>query len=78
MATTQIASQVTSSQLGKSSGRYAAGGRYFDLIVSLLSLWIIAGLYLDGSAHHHIPDLIETFFTPWHAVLYSGFLAKQN
>ncbi|MGH7461724.1 MAG: hypothetical protein ACREMA_11960, partial [Longimicrobiales bacterium] len=30
--------------------------------------------YLDGWAHIHIPQL-ETFFTPWHAVLYSGFLA---
>lgn len=55
---------------------YPAGGRIFDLVASLLSLWMIAGLYLDGSAHHHVPDLIDTFFTPWHAVLYSGFLAN--
>lgn len=53
---------------------YPASGRHFDLAASLLSLWMIGGLYLDGSAHHHVPDLIETFFTPWHAVLYSGFL----
>jgi hypothetical protein len=50
----------------------------FDLIAALLSLWMLAGLYLDGSAHHHIPDLIETFITPWHAVLYSGFLASAG
>ena len=60
------------------AGRYPASGRRFDLIVSVLSLWILAGLYLDGSAHHHIPDLIETFFTPWHAVLYSGFAASAG
>jgi hypothetical protein len=52
------------------------GSAYLDLISAVLSLWLIAGLYLDGSAHHHIPDLIETFFTPWHAVLYLGLLAN--
>lgn len=30
------------------------------------------GVYLDGWAHNHIP-LLESFFTPWHAVLYSGY-----
>jgi len=35
--------------------------------------WMITGLFLDGWSHiHHRP---ETFFTPWHGVLYSGFLA---
>jgi len=33
-----------------------------------------AGVTLDGWAHSHNPNL-ETFFTPWHAVLYSGYLA---
>jgi hypothetical protein len=38
----------------------------------VFSVWCIAGLFLDGWSHnHHKP---ETFFTPWHAVLYSGFL----
>lgn len=40
----------------------------------LAGLWLILGLFSDGWAHHNIPDL-ETFFTPWHAVLYSGFAA---
>jgi hypothetical protein len=35
---------------------------------------LIAGVFLDAWAHNSRPDL-ETFFTPWHAVLYSGFLA---
>lgn len=60
------------------AAHYPVGGRRFDLIVAVLSLWILAGLYLDGSAHHHIPDLIETFFTPWHAVLYSGFAVNAG
>ena len=37
----------------------------------VFSTWSIIGLFLDGWSHnHHKP---ETFFTPWHAVLYSGF-----
>jgi len=43
--------------------------------MALLGLWLIGGLYLDGWAHNHIPSL-ETFFTPWHGVLYSGFLVQ--
>jgi hypothetical protein len=46
----------------------------FDWIYSILCGWLIIGLFLDGWAHNHIPQL-ETFFTPWHAVLYSGYLA---
>ncbi len=45
-----------------------------DWAVALLSLWFIGGLYLDGWAHLHLQRL-ETFFTPWHAVLYPGYLA---
>jgi len=37
----------------------------------LLSGWLLVGLFLDGWAHHELPQL-ETFFTPWHAVLYAG------
>lgn len=49
------------------------GGLGFDWIVVVLSAWFIGGVYLDGWAHLHVPEL-ETFFTPWHTVLYSGFL----
>lgn len=52
----------------------APGGVWFDWLMVILSGWLIGGLYLDGWAHIHVPSL-ETFFTPWHAVLYSGFLA---
>jgi hypothetical protein len=45
-----------------------------DLAVALASLWLVSGLYLDGWAHTHVPEL-ETFFTPWHGVLYSGYVA---
>ena len=40
--------------------------------VGLSSAWFGTGLYLDGWAHTNaLPD---TFFPPWHGVIYSGFL----
>ncbi len=52
----------------------ARGGVGFDWLMATLGAWLLGGLYLDGWAHIHFPGL-ETFFTPWHAVLYSGYLA---
>lgn len=46
----------------------------YNWTVILLSSWLIGGLFLDGWAHNHVASL-ETFFTPWHAVLYSGYAA---
>jgi hypothetical protein len=46
--------------------------------VALLSVWLILGLFLDGWAHVNLPGGIETFFTPWHAVFYAGFLALSG
>lgn len=45
-----------------------------EWIIALASLWFIGGLYLDGWAHNHRPEL-ESFFTPWHAVFYTGYFA---
>src|SRR4051794_5938888 len=45
----------------------------FDLACAALSFWLIGGIYLDGWAHNH--HRVESFFTPWHGVLYSGFFA---
>jgi hypothetical protein len=39
------------------------------------SMWFLAGIYLDGWAHNH-GKVDNTFFTPWHAVFYSGYLAS--
>lgn len=44
-----------------------------DALVAVAGLGLVGGLYLDGWAHIHVPGL-ETFFTPWHAVLYGSFL----
>ncbi|MBN8620140.1 MAG: hypothetical protein J0L63_14620 [Anaerolineae bacterium] len=51
-----------------------AHSRRLDALSLFTSTWLLLGLYLDGWAHNHIAEL-ETFFTPWHAVLYSGFFS---
>ncbi|HEY8315180.1 MAG TPA: hypothetical protein VIG51_13545 [Candidatus Baltobacteraceae bacterium] len=45
----------------------------FDLLVSICTLWIASGFFLDAWAHGHVP--VESFFTPYHGVFYSGMLA---
>jgi hypothetical protein len=45
-----------------------------NLITLLLGFWLTIGIFVDGWAHNHFGDTIETFFTPWHAAFYSGFL----
>jgi hypothetical protein len=54
--------------------KQAIGGSGYDWTMVLLSFWFVAGAFVDGWAHNHIPEL-ESFFTPWHLVFYSGFLA---
>jgi hypothetical protein len=48
-----------------------------DLVTALLSVWFGVGLMLDAWAHSNLPEL-ESFFTPWHAVFYSGFAAVSG
>ena len=50
------------------------GGLTFDWLMIAVCCWFTGGVFTDGWAHTHIPQL-ETFFTPWHAVLYSGYLS---
>ena len=42
-----------------------------DWIMALTSCAIVFGLYIDGWAHNH-GQVDDSFFTPWHAVLYSA------
>ena len=42
-----------------------------ETVFMLCGLWMITGLYIDGWAHQ--ANKPETFFTPWHLTLYSGF-----
>jgi hypothetical protein len=47
----------------------------FTAVFLLLCIWFVGGVYIDGWAHNNIPDLIDSFFSPWHAILYSGHAA---
>lgn len=48
--------------------RFSARG---ELVLIGFGTWMIVGLFLDGWAHsEQRPD---SFFTPWHGVLYTGF-----
>ncbi len=58
---------------GRTDRGHGRVGIGFDWLIVALSAWFLGGLYLDGWAHIHVPEL-ETFFTPWHFVLYSGFV----
>jgi hypothetical protein len=52
----------------------AGGGRAFDWVAVALCAWLQGGGFLDGWAHHH-GRVDASFFTPWHAMLYTGSLA---
>ena len=51
------------------------GATRFDLVVMVLALWMVGGVFVDGWAHLNVASTQETFFTPWHGILYSGFAA---
>jgi hypothetical protein len=55
-------------------GAGTPAGLRFEWATAAAGGWLLGGAYLDGWAHNHLPAL-ETFLTPWHAVLYSGFAA---
>ena len=48
------------------------------LVTVLLATWMMFGVFLDGWAHTNVIESIESFFTPWHAVFYSGFVATAG
>lgn len=43
-----------------------------DWVLAALSVWLVGGFYIDLWAHQH-GRVDNTFFTPWHAVLYGGW-----
>lgn len=55
-------------------GERPADSIRFDLAMVALIAWFIGGLFLDGWAHNN-GRVDDTFLTPWHAVLYSGYAA---
>lgn len=45
-----------------------------DGITVALATWLMIGLFVDGWAHNNLAEL-ESFWTPWHGLFYSGFSA---
>ncbi len=68
------AGSVHSEEAHPAAQAQPAGGLLFDWAFTILSAWLVGGLYLDGWAHSH-GKVDDVFFTPWHAVLYSGAFA---
>jgi len=49
-----------------------------DAVTALLSACLVGGALTDAWAHTNIIDELESFFTPWHALFYSGFAATAG
>ena len=62
---------VGGSALGGGVSRPLADART-DTQMIICCIWLSIGMAVDAWAHRNIPSL-ETFFTPWHALFYSGF-----
>lgn len=68
-----VASEGAAVRAGSRPGTRTSTLR-FDALATALGVWTVSGLYLDGWAHTH-GRVDQSVVTPWHGVLYSGFLA---
>ena len=62
---------------GSLAGSLAAtrtGTWWYELTVAALSVTMLAGATIDGWAHTHDPNSLETILTPWHAIVYVSFV----
>jgi hypothetical protein len=62
-------------QLDRAEAGTQAARRGVDVAAAAFGIWVVIGLFVDGWAHN--AGKPETFWTPWHALLYSGFLAAM-
>ena len=60
-----------------SETRAAARSLRFDGLMAVLAIWFVGGLFVDGWAHTH-NKVDQSFFTPWHALLYAGWTANAS
>lgn len=65
---------ATSTSVCKPRQPRVASNRFTWTFV-LLSLWLMAGAYLDSWHHHSLTRAETNFFTPYHFALYSGMAA---
>ncbi|MDQ2809490.1 MAG: hypothetical protein M3Z04_21655 [Chloroflexota bacterium] len=66
-------SLATPPAVASAQGRPVSSVR-FDGSMMAVCCWLIGGVFLDTWAHSTLA-VLDTFFTPWHAVLYSGATA---
>jgi hypothetical protein len=66
MARAVVATPVASTVIGRVRLSWQA-----EFVTIILATWFMVGTLLDAWAHINLP-LLETFFTPWHSMLYSG------
>jgi hypothetical protein len=74
MATINGAAPFGTSINASSARKRPLGGMRLDWLVTLLGCWTVGGIFLDGWAHQH-GKVDSSFFTIWHGLLYSGYLA---
>ena len=72
-ASSSLSAQAPKGETQAVAARRRISGLRFDWLVTALSAIFVGGLYLDGWAHNH-GRVDQSFFTPWHAFFYSGFL----
>lgn len=60
---------------GATTRKFPQSSVRFDWMVVLLEAWWVGGVFVDGWAHAH-GKVDQSFFTPWHAVLYAGCFAN--
>ncbi len=75
---TTLESSVRGDRARSVDERRPLGSIRFDWVAAILGLWLMFGTYLDGWAHNNIASELESFFNPWHAVLYAGFFAAAG
>lgn len=72
MAVSRPAGQVMQATAGsKARAESPAYDLRFDWLMAVISCAIVFGLYIDGWAHNH-GQVDDSFFTPWHALLYGA------
>ena len=71
MAATRPAEGVMPAKAKRAIAGLPADNIRLDWTMALISCAIIFGLYIDGWAHNH-GFVDDSFFTPWHALLYGA------
>lgn len=75
MATTQPAEQlIHSGTQRRAIAGVPADSVRLDWTIAIFACINVCGLFIDGWAHNH-GKVDDTFFTPWHAVLYGAIFA---